>query len=284
MATADLNGAHLYYEKHGRGETVILTHGSWGDATAWQGVVSDLAERFEVVIWDRRGHSRSSGGSGTGLIEEDADDLAALIGYLGLERVHLYGTSSGGTVVLKLVAARPGLVRSLAIHEPAVPDVLAGTSDDALARELAKTREHLAQVGDQIRAGNHESAAEYFVENVALGVGAWHHMPASVREGFIRNAPTFLEELSDPRGLDVETDPVAKSRVPILITMGTSSPRVLIEAALHLSRQIPTATTAILEGAGHVPYRTHPELWVETLVGFVESVGRIETTRGAGPG
>ena len=58
-AETEANGVRLYYEIHGGGEPLVLVHGSWVDATRWRFVVPGLAESFRVLVYDRRGHSRS---------------------------------------------------------------------------------------------------------------------------------------------------------------------------------------------------------------------------------
>lgn len=272
MAVAHINGADLYFEVHGSGETVFLTHGSWGDATGWQAVVPRLAERYEVVIWDRRGHSRSSEGDGAGSIDEDATDLAALIEHLDRQGAHVYGSSSGGTVVLKLVAARPDLVAGVAVHEPAVPGLLRGVGDEDTARVLEEMDHHLDKVRTLIESDDDETAAEYFIDNVAVGPGAWEQFPQEVRRTFIANAKTYAGELSDPTAFLVDTDTLAAGDVAIMVTLGTESPPLLLATTRELIRRIPSARVETLEGSGHVPYRTHPDLWLETLVGFYETV------------
>lgn len=67
-----MNGVNLYYELHGRGEPLALVHGSWADATSWRFVVTGLAEFFRVLVYDRRGHSRSERPESQGSFEEDA--------------------------------------------------------------------------------------------------------------------------------------------------------------------------------------------------------------------
>jgi pimeloyl-ACP methyl ester carboxylesterase len=54
MATTMVNGVELYYETTGTGDCLVLTHGSWADGTGWDRVVAGLAERYRVVVWDRR--------------------------------------------------------------------------------------------------------------------------------------------------------------------------------------------------------------------------------------
>ena len=137
MPTVELNGVDLYYEMGGAGKRLVLTHGSWTDHTGWAPELRALTERFEVVTWDRRGHSRSQDGDHPGSRDEDAADLAALIEHLGGAPVHLVGNSYGSVVVLTLVAGRPELVASAVVHEPPLLDLLVGTADPAIAETLA---------------------------------------------------------------------------------------------------------------------------------------------------
>lgn len=275
MPTARVNAVDLYYEIHGSGEPLILTHGAWGDATGWQAVIPGLAEHFEVVVWDRRGHSRSSLDDGSGTLQQDADDLAGLIGYLGRRRVHVYGSSAGGTVVLKLLATHPEVVSTAAIHEPAVPALLETTLDGALARDLAEQNRHLEIVVDLIDAGEWRSAAEYFIDNVAVGAGAWERFPEEVRSRFAANAGTFAGEMADPLGLTVDVRAIEACEVPLLLTIGTDSPPVLQAAGRELARRAPSIRVETLDGTGHVPYRTHPEMWLDRALAYFEAAPAI---------
>ena len=89
MPEAEVNGIGLYYELEGSGEPLALVHGSWGDATSWRFVVPGLAESFRVLAYDRRGHSRSERPDTPGSVDEDGDDLAALLEALDLAPAHV---------------------------------------------------------------------------------------------------------------------------------------------------------------------------------------------------
>jgi pimeloyl-ACP methyl ester carboxylesterase len=96
VAEAEVNGVKLYYELHGSGEPLALVHGSWTDARAWRFVVPGLSEHFRVLIYDRRGHSRSARPAMQGSWDEDGDDLAALLEAADLLPAHVVANSGGG--------------------------------------------------------------------------------------------------------------------------------------------------------------------------------------------
>ena len=115
MATTTVNGVRLFYELSGTGETpLVLVHGSWDSHQVWDSVVPRLAREFRVLAYDRRGHSQSTRTDRPYSIREEAADLAALIEERGMAPAHVAGSSSGGSVALRLAASRPDLFRSLA--------------------------------------------------------------------------------------------------------------------------------------------------------------------------
>jgi pimeloyl-ACP methyl ester carboxylesterase len=277
MATAVVNGVELYYDDIGSGECVVLTHGSWTDATGWTGAATLLAERYRVVAWDRRGHSRSRSGDGPGSRAEDAADLAGLIGRISSEPVHLVGSSYGANVALTVAAARRDLVVTAAVHEPPLFGLLEGTQDPTLHQQLASTNAELAIVRELLVAGRHREAAEHFVENVALGAGTWTQLPEHFRATLERNAPTYLDEMDDDTALTIDTAALAATTVPLLMTYGTRSPTIFPAVIAELARLTP-ARVEVIDGAGHVPHLTHTEHWVSRLVAFH---GRAQRAVGA---
>lgn len=272
MATVDFDGVELFYERSGSGDRVVMTHGAWSDGRAWQAVTEHLSDRFEIVVWDRRGHSRSGDTEGPGSCRQDAADLAALIEHLDGTPVHAVGNSAGGNVVLNLVTLRPDLVKSAAVHEPG-PFGLLADSDDRRLRELMKHEmamtEHVERL---VAAGRHREAARYFVDNVAVGPGAWDSFPDELKQTIEGNAATVPDDLRD--GWDVgsvDLDALSVSRVPLLISTGTESPELEAGAARELARRVP-ALLEVIPGVGHIPHRTHPEEYAAMVSGFIARV------------
>ncbi len=92
----------------------VLAHGLASNARLWDGVAARLNERGHTAVTvDLRGHGRSSKPQGPYDVPTVADDLAAIVRELGLERPVVAGQSWGGNVVIELAARHPGLARGL---------------------------------------------------------------------------------------------------------------------------------------------------------------------------
>lgn len=145
MSEATVNGIQIYHELTGGGEPLALVHGSWADATNWELVLPGLAQGFRVLTYDRRGYSRSERPDTAWSIDDDGDDLAALLETLQLSPAHVATISYGGNIALRLAARRPQLFRTLSCHEPPLFDVL---DDSESEQMLARSAPTLATVGD----------------------------------------------------------------------------------------------------------------------------------------
>lgn len=265
MAVARINGLDIYYRTTGTGERVVLTHGSWTNADTWQALTPRLVDRYEVVAWDRRGHSRSQDGEGRGSLKEDATDLAALIEHLGGDPVHLVGNSSGGAIVLNLLAARPELARSASAHEPGAFALLEGIEDGLLAAEKAGE----ARVRELIAAGESREAARYFVDELAIGPGAWEAFPPELRDTLVGNAYTVLTDMEEAYRIEsIDIDGLADNRTPLLLTTGADSSEILRLSTRRLADLVP-AELHEMAGTGHVPHRSHTDAYAAVLVDFL---------------
>jgi pimeloyl-ACP methyl ester carboxylesterase len=109
----DANGVHTYYEQHGSGDPLLLLHGGLAAAESFAQQTPVFAERYRVVIPERRGHGRTPDVEGPITYELMADDTIAFMDALGTGPTHLVGWSDGGNVGLILAIKRPDLVRKL---------------------------------------------------------------------------------------------------------------------------------------------------------------------------
>lgn len=130
---AHANGIDIYYHRTGgpNQPSIILLHGVMDNGLCWTRVARDLQERFDVIMPDARGHGRT-GGSLEGLSYNLlADDVAALIRSLGLEKLYLFGHSMGAMTAATVAANYPDLVRAIVLEDPPLRDAApAGASGE----------------------------------------------------------------------------------------------------------------------------------------------------------
>jgi pimeloyl-ACP methyl ester carboxylesterase len=158
---------------------------------------------------------------------------------------------------------------SLTCHEPPLWSLL---EDDPETKVMLQQGAHsLESVGRRIAEGDHEGASRQFVEEVAFGPGAWENeLPPEVRAMFVRNAPTFLDELQDRNQLSIDKDALARLEIPVHLTEGSESPPVFINVIDRLVELIPRVSRETIEGAAHVPHLTTPERYIEVITRTVQ--------------
>ena len=110
---AEVNGVNLYYETHGTGRPLILLHGGLMSGETFGPVLPLLAEHHQVLAVDLQGHGRTADIDRPIDVRLMADDIAALIDQLGLERPDVVGYSLGGGVALHTASKYPAKVRRL---------------------------------------------------------------------------------------------------------------------------------------------------------------------------
>jgi pimeloyl-ACP methyl ester carboxylesterase len=140
---ADVNGIKLYYETRGSGRPLILLHGGLGSGEMFGPILPALAADHQVIAVDLQGHGRTADIDRPIDIRLMADDIAALIDHLGLDKPDVLGYSLGGGVAFFLASKYPAKVGKLVM-------VSANIRRDAIPAEM------LAQQG-QVSA----AAAEF---------------------------------------------------------------------------------------------------------------------------
>jgi pimeloyl-ACP methyl ester carboxylesterase len=115
---AEVNGINLYFETRGSGRPLILLHGGLGSGEMFGPVLGLLAERHKVIAVDLQGHGRTADIDRPIDIKLMADDIAALIDHLGLDRPDIVGYSLGGGVAYQTAAKYPAKVGRLVVVSP----------------------------------------------------------------------------------------------------------------------------------------------------------------------
>jgi pimeloyl-ACP methyl ester carboxylesterase len=108
-----MNGISLYYETHGSGRPMILLHGGLGSGEMFGPILPALTQSHQVIAPDLQGHGRTADIDRPVDVRLMADDIAALIDHLGLDRPDVVGYSLGGGVAFHTAARYPDKVGRL---------------------------------------------------------------------------------------------------------------------------------------------------------------------------
>lgn len=140
---APVNGLNVYYEIHGAGQPLVVLHGSFMTIELMGKLIPDLAASRQVIGVEMQGHGHTADAARPLTHENLADDVAGLLGYLGIGKADICGYSLGGCVALQLALRHPDRVRKLVI-------VSAAYSTDGLYPEVLAT---IAQIKPELFSG-----------------------------------------------------------------------------------------------------------------------------------
>jgi pimeloyl-ACP methyl ester carboxylesterase len=114
---ASVNGLKMYYEIHGKGGIpLVLIHGGGSTIESTFGnILPSLAAQGKVVAVELQAHGRSSDRDSALSFEQDADDLAGLLGFLKIEKADIFGFSNGGNTAMQVAIRHPEKVNKLII-------------------------------------------------------------------------------------------------------------------------------------------------------------------------
>lgn len=255
-AYADLPGARIYYsDTGGSGTAVVFMHAGTGSSLVWEHqrpAFSGAGYRF--IAYDRLGHGRSEiypPGSQPGAA---ADDLEAMMKYLGIERFHLVGTAAGGIVSLDYALSFPTRLRSLVIANS-----IGGVQDDeylAMGRRLRPSPQFngmppdFRELGPSYRAENPEGTARWIELEELSRAKTPLAAPQKMRN---RITWSLLETI----------------KVPTLLLTGDADLYTPPAVLRLFSRRIKTSASVILREAGHSAYWEQPEMFNRAVLDFV---------------
>lgn len=267
MATVDISDTSLYYERVGRGPTILFVHGIFGDADAWTDQAARLSNRHTCVRYDRRGYTRSGRGSATVTDAVHADDAAALIEALGLAPCLVVGSSSGAAITVDVALRHPRLLRGVVLSEPPLFDL-----------DPDGGRAFMSEVGPRIdeamATGGLPAGVDAFMSTVCPGL--WSIIDDNRKSRYRANAEIGFMDLQSP-SLDSTLADLAGVALPALVLSGSASHPSFRSVAHHLATALPDARFVELEGSGHVTYAERPDAFANAVRAFAVELGRRTT-------
>ena len=263
MPDLDLStGVRLHYEIEGEGEPLLLIAGTGQGGDLWAAQVPAYRARYRCVLIDNRGAGRSEIPETGYTIRQMADDAAALLRALGIERAHVSGQSMGSAIGQELAINEPALVATLQLHS-----TWDRTADYPHLERQLLFRQELAR----------RELWDLFALNSPL----WLYPPAYVNERgdeFRARAGQLFGAHPDARGLighyqaDLEHDTrgrLGRIAAPTLITFGDHDLATLPAYNLAVQAQIPGAVSHVFAGAGHLPFSQQPEAFNAVTLAFL---------------
>ena len=252
-----VNGLEMYYEIHGTGQPLVLVHGAFSAiGTSFGKLLPELARTRQVIGLELQAHGRTADIDRPLRLESMADDVAAAIEELGLQRADLFGYSMGAFVALQAVIRHPEAVRKL---------VLASVS--------------YTQSG--IHPGLMEGLGE-MTPDMMFG-SPWHEEYMKIAPHPEHFAQLFAKKTDmDRHTRDLSADDIRGIKSPTLIIIGDSD-LIRPEHAVEMFRLLgggifgdtpaglPNSQLAVLPGTSHVSVVDRTELLIPILNSFLDA-------------
>jgi len=260
---ARVRGIEVAYDDAGAGAAVVFLHGFPFDRSMWREQVESLRGAWRVVAPDLRGHGETSVTDAPATMEEMAEDLAALLDELEIERAVVAGLSMGGYVALAFFRKHARRVRAL---------ILADTRAQADTDEARRTREETA--GRTLRDGMEAIADAMLPKLLATATRQKDsEVTTRVREMILRTNPRGAAAAL--RGMAVrrdQTEMLPEIDVPTLIVVGSDDVITPPSNAEEMHALIKGSRLLKIEGAGHVSNLERPAEFNRALEEFLSSL------------
>jgi pimeloyl-ACP methyl ester carboxylesterase len=244
MATIDRDGAVLHYQVDDltppwtEAPAIVFCHGIGTDARMWVNWLPVLADRFRLVRFDLRGFGRSGTfpGAAGWTLDGLADDVLAVADAAGVDRFHLVGESTGGTVALHLAARGEtrltGITSSNAAHRGGSITKVRQWEDFIDAHGVGAWSDQMME--DRFRANELDDAAR-----------AWY---AGVQSTSARDSLIGIADMLIAANLE---DRLGDIRVPTLLLAPEDSPFVATSLMEEIAAAAPDADLRVFPQARH---------------------------------
>lgn len=251
MPNIDRDGVSIYYEAHGQGPAVLLSHGYGATSAMWEGQITALAGSHRLITWDMRGHGATDSPDDQALYTEQAtvDDMAAILDAEGVEQAIVGGLSLGGYMSLAFNLTYPQRVSALMLFDTGPgynnPKAREEWNGTAIARAEQFEQDGLDSLGRgaEVQVSRHRSAA-----------------------GLAKAARGMLTQV-DARVIQ-SLDAIA---VPTLVLVGEKD-RPFLAATDYMQAKIPGAKKVVIDDAGHAANIHQPEAFNQAVREYLDSL------------
>lgn len=271
------DGTRLVYHRRGAGPLLLCLPGGPLRDSVYLDTLGGLDAHRELVLLDLRGSGSSAVPEGptSYRCDRQVDDVDALRGELGVQRLDLLAHSAGAEIAVQYAARYPEHVGRLVLVTPTAASV--GFDDDPAARVRAaglRADEEWFPAAyaalERIVAG--EADAESWAAVKPFTYGRWDaaaqaHAAASAAQRHQEGAPVYFA----PEAFDPEATRTALEKLTgeVLVLAGELDGGPVPERAAELAALFPRGRVAVQPGAAHFPWLDDPERFVSAVNGFL---------------
>jgi 3-oxoadipate enol-lactonase len=255
-----IDGAAIEYDVRGDGEPILLLHAFPLGLFMWDAQVEALAATHRVVRFDARGFGGSAAAGGPLTMERIADDGAALLDHLGIDKAVVGGCSMGGYAAFAFVRRHPQRLAGLVLQ-----DTRAGA-------DTAEARANRATLAAKVLAEGASAAADAFLPRL-VGETTHRERPsvlALLRERILATPPQAIA--SALHGLAARADSretLPTIAVPTLVLVGAEDVLTPPPEAVTMAAAIPRARLDVIPAAGHLSNLESPDAVNAALRAFL---------------
>jgi pimeloyl-ACP methyl ester carboxylesterase len=273
MPKTNVNGVDLHYISMGAGADVVMLHGFLGNLAVWHlQIAPQLRRSFRITTYDLRGHGYSEVTPRGYSAGEMAEDLAALLDALGIERAHLVGHSFGADICMYFALKYPHRVKKLVALEPGLAALVDQRKHESWGGWSYWVRK-LEEVG--IMVPEEKRTDLEFLLDVSLNTPKFYG-PA---RGLPRNREPLLKLIRETTLLadyeiigELTLEAVRTIRTPTLLMYGDQSH--FLSSFEVLREELPNCYPVLLPGGEHFGPLEQPELLTEAIVEFLGRADR----------
>ena len=276
-------GIH-YLEAPGRGDaSFVLLHGFTLNAFTWNQLAGPLAERGRVVAYDQIPYGLSAkvkrgdwNAQHPYAKEAAVAQLFAVLDELGIERAHLIGNSSGGTLALEAALSRPDRVESLILIAPWV--YAQRPTFPAVVTELPQMRRLSLLIGRILGEHTLLNLSYHDLERITEERRQLALIHTRMANWDLAWGELMVRSLSTP--VDVG-ERLAQVRQPTLVVTGDQDRLVPVEDTRRVAAGLPNAELVVLPGCGHAPQEECPAAFLDAvnawLAGLATGLGQTRS-------
>jgi pimeloyl-ACP methyl ester carboxylesterase len=264
MPKIQINGIDLFYDIKGNGEPLLLIAGFLCDHAYWSLIMPSLTSQYQVIRLDNRGMGRSSAPNSPYSLKQMANDVAALLDHIAIDKVHLVGHSMGGQIAQELVLAHPEKVQSLILLSSLA-------KGDGLFNNIIET---WGELGANVDLKLYEKVVLPWIFT-----DTFYSIPGMI-EGLIEFAirypfapATHSLYHHSQAILDFDTtDRLQQIHCPTLVLVGKQDILTPLKFSQQLAQGIPNAELAILDGGGHGFLIESPDTVISAMLNFLRKL------------